>query len=177
MKLEKKIVTPHTAILLLLKLESIMRAKKLFVFFLLSLCSLCLFSAQVAPTPAQTEVAPAPAKEAPTAPAPAPSSHVEPHTVLDQPAVSYESAFFKMLLTLGGLILLVFLTIWILRRLSQGKFGSGGASRTIHILEKRPLSAKSMLYLVQIGSKQVLISESQFEVRKIASLEEITDDA
>jgi flagellar biogenesis protein FliO len=155
-----------------------MNFKKLFYVLTLALCGLSPLSLSAAPLP--TEAAPTTKETAPQVKPPVETPlppQAEPDAVLDQPAVSYESAFFKMLLTLGGLILVVFLTIWLLRRLGQGKFGGAGSSRTIHILEKRPLSAKSMLYLVQVGSKQVLISESQFEVRRIASVEEIGEDA
>ncbi len=61
---------------------------------------------------------------------------------------TYEHALGKMLLTLFGLIVLIFLTLWVIRRLSAGRFSQQMKdSRAIKILEKRPLSAKSMLYL------------------------------
>jgi len=85
---------------------------------------------------------------------------------------SYEGAFIKMLLTLGGLLALVFLTIWILRKMTQGRFGSLGTQKKIHILEKKPLSPKTLLYLIEIDGKKVLISESQFEVRTLLPLTE-----
>ncbi|MBY0529059.1 MAG: flagellar biosynthetic protein FliO [Rhabdochlamydiaceae bacterium] len=126
------------------------------------------------PPPVQEQTTPS---QSATPAAPLPVSGTEPQSELDQPAISYESAFIKMLVTLGGLILLVFLTIWILRRLGQGRFRGIGSQRSIEILEKRPLSAKSMLYIVQIGNKQVLISESQFDVRHIATIDETPEEA
>ncbi len=87
---------------------------------------------------------------------------------------SYEGAFIRMLVTLLGLVALVFATFWILRRLGKGKF-SLGSGRSINILEKRALSPKTMLYLVEMGNKKVLISESQLEVRALTSLEEVPD--
>ncbi|MBS0620602.1 MAG: flagellar biosynthetic protein FliO [Verrucomicrobia bacterium] len=83
---------------------------------------------------------------------------------------SYESAFLRMVLTLGGLIVLVIATFWILRKLGQGrlKMGSG---RGVNVLEKRALSPKTMLYVVEIEGKKVVLSESQLEVRSIATIE------
>ena len=55
----------------------------------------------------------------------------------------------------------------------QFKMGSG---RSINILEKRALSPKSILYIVEIGSKKVLISESQVEVRTLTTIAESSDE-
>lgn len=84
---------------------------------------------------------------------------------------SYEGAFFKMLLTLVALIVFVFLTFWMFRRLSQGRLLSGNNTRSIKIIDKRPLSPKSMLYIVEVGNKRVLIAESHLEVRSISNVE------
>ncbi|MBS0604324.1 MAG: FliO/MopB family protein [Verrucomicrobia bacterium] len=119
--------------------------------------------------PEAAPAAPAPAaldKAAQQPPAPLPSS--------TEMTTSYESAFVRMLVTLLGLLFLVFATFWILRRMGKGKFKMG-SGRTINILEKRALSPKSMLYIVEIGNKKVLISESQVEVRSLATYEEIPD--
>ncbi len=101
-------------------------------------------------------------KAHPSAPAPLPSS--------EEMTTSYESTFIRMLVTLLGLVFLVFATFWILRRMGGGKFKMG-SSKSITILEKRALSPKSMLYIVEIENKRVLISESQVEVRAITPLD------
>lgn len=81
---------------------------------------------------------------------------------------SYEATFIKMLITLGGLLALVFLTIWIFKKIAQGRFGSIGTHKKIIILEKKPLSPKTLLYLIELDGKKILISESQLEVRTIS---------
>jgi len=43
--------------------------------------------------------------------------------------------------------------------------------RAIKILEKRALSPKSMLYLIEVGGKPFVISESQLEVRLVQTLD------
>lgn len=88
---------------------------------------------------------------------------------------SYEGSFIRVIASLVGLILLVVGTFWILKRLGKGRFGKLGSDKMIHILERRPLSPKSVLFLVQVGTKKVLISESQFEVRALASIEPIDE--
>lgn len=108
-----------------------------------------------------TPAAPALETTHPEAPTPLPSS--------EDMTSSYESAFIRMLVTLLGLVFLVFATFWVLRRMGGGKFKMG-SSKTINIIEKRALSPKSMLYIVEIENKRVLISESQVEVRALTPL-------
>lgn len=112
-------------------------------------------------TPSPQTVPAAPGQQAP---APLPSSN--------EMTNSYESAFVRMLVTLLGLILLVFLTFWVLRRMGKGKFKMG-SSRHINVIERRAVSPKTMLYIIEIGDKKVLISESQVEVRALTTIEEV----
>jgi flagellar biogenesis protein FliO len=118
-------------------------------------------------------------KQQTATPTQAPASHTVPDSSEKTPLETtlpkaqsaddaYEHAFIKMLATLAGLLLLVLLTIWALRKISQGKIGGFGVQKKIKVLERRPLSPKSILYLVEIDHKQVLISESQLEVRALA---------
>lgn len=83
----------------------------------------------------------------------------------------YEMAFVKMIVVLIALLTLVILTIWMFKKFSRGRLCTLNYLKSIKILEKRPLSPKSMLYLIEIRGKQVLLSESQFEVRSITTLE------
>lgn len=90
------------------------------------------------------------------------------------PSVSgteYKPAFFKMLLILIALISLIFLTFWIFKRMMRMRVTQANMTKNIKVLEKRVISPKSMLYLVEIEGKRVLISESNLEVRKIKDLD------
>lgn len=100
-------------------------------------------------------------------PAPLPSS--------EEVTSSYEGAFIRMIVTLLGLVFLVFATFWILKRLGKGQFKMG-SGRLINIVEKRALSPKSVLYIVEIGNKKVLIAESQLEVRALSTYEEVPEE-
>jgi len=57
------------------------------------------------------------------------------------------------------------------KKISHGRLRNFNYLKSIKIIEKRPLSPKSMLYLIEVGGKQVLIAESQLEVRTVASLD------
>jgi flagellar biogenesis protein FliO len=88
----------------------------------------------------------------------------------EAPAPEYEHTFLKMLFALVVLIAAIFLTLWLLRRLSQARWIHKKGER-IKIIERRPLSQKSALYLIEVGGKRVLIAESQLEVRRLTDLE------
>ncbi len=123
---------------------------------LLSLLFTPLFSDTLAPPQAPTQV------ETPAVPE---SSLL----TKAQDSSSYEHAFIKMILTLGGLLLLVFLTLWALRKLSHGRMGGFGSQKKIKIVEKRPLSPKTVLYLLELDGKEVFIAESQLEIKTLLS--------
>ncbi len=82
----------------------------------------------------------------------------------------YGSAFVKMFLTLIALILLLIASYWLIRKLVQSRLQRGVGLRAIQILEKRMISPKSMLYLIEVDGQKVLLSESHLEVRKIESI-------
>ncbi len=85
---------------------------------------------------------------------------------------SYEHTFIKTLSILLVLIILIFVTIWMFRRFSFGKFStSNSSSKGIRILEKRALSPKTMLYVLEVKGKKTLIAESQLEVKSLMDLE------
>jgi len=92
---------------------------------------------------------------------------------LSQPMpISYEKAFIKMIVSVVGLMIFVLFTVWAVRKLGRSKWGGFGSSRSIQIIEKKLLSPKSVLYLIEVENKRFLIAESQLEVRRLGSLEE-----
>lgn len=90
---------------------------------------------------------------------------------LEEATDSYKSTFTKMLGSLLMLIAVLVATMWILKRINRGKFRFGN-SQHISIVEKRALSPKTVLYCLKVGGKEILISESQLEVRALTTLEE-----
>lgn len=89
---------------------------------------------------------------------------------------SYETAFIKTIVVLVGLLVLVILTIWMFKKISNGRLRTFNYLKSVKILEKRPLSPKSMLYLIEVSGKQVLIAESHLEVRTVATLDWLGSD-
>lgn len=89
---------------------------------------------------------------------------------------SYETAFIKTIVVLVGLLVLIILTVWMFKKISRGRLRNFNYLKSVKVLEKRPLSPKTMLYLIEVGGKQVLLAESQFEVRNVANLDWLGDD-
>lgn len=81
------------------------------------------------------------------------------------------AAFAKMFLTFVALALLLFATYWFLRKFIQQRNQKGGVHAAIHILEKKMISPKTALYLIEVDKKRILIAESQLEIKRLESLE------
>jgi flagellar biogenesis protein FliO len=121
---------------------------------MIQLLNFLLFGA-VAPAPAEPN---APPLEAPLIPSPV------------EMVPGYEGAFLKMFLVLIALIVGIFFTVWILKKLSQGRWAQGNQNRSIKIIEKRPLSPKTMLYIIDVDGQQSVIAESQLEVKHLMNI-------
>lgn len=87
----------------------------------------------------------------------------------------FQSAFKKMLWMLFALIILVVLTVWMIKRLTNIRLHQNNRYSSIKILEKRNLSPKSILYIVDVDGKRILLSESQMEIRKLETLPTFTE--
>lgn len=96
------------------------------------------------------------------APAPATPTEKPPLPVQD-----YGLAFFKMLMMLLALLAIVLLTVWIIKRWGYGRMGKFKDKQGIHVLERRVLSPKTVLYTIEIEGARILIAESQLEVRAL----------
>lgn len=82
------------------------------------------------------------------------------------------AAFAKMLISLVVLVALLFLSYWFLRRIIHNRLQKGGSQSSIHILEKRMISPKTMLYFIEVENKKILIAESHLEIKRLESFEE-----
>ena len=65
----------------------------------------------------------------------------------------------------------MFVVFFLFKKFSSQRMTQSNHFRSIKILEKRAISPKSMLYLVEIGGKKILLAESQLEIRNVSNLE------
>ncbi len=97
--------------------------------------------------------------------------NTDPETIpTSTPTPDIGAAFVKMLLTFGALIALLFFTYWMVRKLIQFRLQKGVGIPSIQVLEKKMISAKTMLYLVQVDDKKILLAESHLEIKRLESL-------
>jgi|GEM_PF-1705230 len=86
----------------------------------------------------------------------------------------YASTFKRMVVSLVTLIALVAISFYLIKRIMNKRYRGAPETAGIKILEKKALSPKSMLYLVEIDQEKVLISESHLEVRPLQTLKRQT---
>lgn len=79
--------------------------------------------------------------------------------------------FFYMLLMLGMLIGVVLLASHLIKRMTSSRMESLNTTSSIKILERRPLSQRSQIYLVEIEDKKFVLAENPTAIT-IASLEQ-----
>lgn len=68
--------------------------------------------------------------------------------------------FINMLATLGLIVATIFFISWFLKRMVNARIQQVNVSNAIKIIEQRPLSAKSTLYLVEVYDKQLILGET-----------------
>ncbi len=73
---------------------------------------------------------------------------------------NFGGQFVNMLLTLGFVLVLIFASVWLLKKIMRSRLQTLNRSNGIKILERRPLNPKASLYLVDILGKSIVISES-----------------
>lgn len=87
---------------------------------------------------------------------------------------SSSTGFLKIGISFAALILFLFLCVWLLRRVTGSRAGLFSSNKGIKVLERRAISPKSALYLVEVEGKKALISESQLEVKRIIQWDDST---
>lgn len=76
----------------------------------------------------------------------------------------------NMLATLGLILALILFAAWFLKRMMTSRLNQINTSNSIKIVERRVLSQKTMLYVIEYENINVLIAESQNGVAKLAEL-------
>lgn len=73
---------------------------------------------------------------------------------------NYWNEFLQMILSLGTVVIILLFVAWFLRRFINKKVLQGNQSNEIKIIERRMLSPKSTLYLLEVKDKLLLVSDS-----------------
>jgi flagellar biogenesis protein FliO len=101
-----------------------------------------------------------------------PTPEVSPAQITsEQLPANYQHVLIKTVVFIVGTLAIVFLLMLLLKRFSMIRYGNLNHQSYIKVIERRPLSTKTCLYLVQIGNQKVVVAESQLEVKKITEIE------
>lgn len=68
--------------------------------------------------------------------------------------------FIKMIVILGGMVGILLFLSWYSKRMTAQKFEKGNDDSYIKILEKRALSPRSVIFLLEIEGKSILVGET-----------------
>lgn len=88
---------------------------------------------------------------------------------------NYMGQFFNMIFTLAIVLGLIFVSVLFLKKIMRTKMRELNRSTGIKILEKRVLSQKASLYLVDVLGKGIVISESAAGVQLVTEFAQGTD--
>lgn len=77
------------------------------------------------------------------------------------PEIDYKSQFYKTLLFIGFLLIVCFAIILCFRRFNRKRPFSMNREKNIKILERRAISSQTQIFHIQIGDKQLILSESK----------------
>ena len=83
-----------------------------------------------------------------------------------------EGLEFQMLAKLGVVLLLVFPTLWVLRRWMGATEASGGR-KVIHVVETQPLAEGQRLYLVRVQGRHLLLGGGKEGLSMLVELDDL----
>lgn len=84
---------------------------------------------------------------------------------------TYTHEFVNMMISLGVVLTLLIATVWFLKRIMNARHTKLNELHSIQILEKRMLSQKSSLYLIEVHGKTVLIGDSASGIQKVMDVD------
>ena len=86
-------------------------------------------------------------------------------------SAQYEGVMYKTVGSLFLIFIVAFVVVFFYRKVNISQISKLNEIKMIKIIESRPLSPKTMLHVVEMNGKQVLLSESQNEVRSHETFE------
>jgi flagellar biogenesis protein FliO len=141
-----------------------MKEKILHMIVLLTVCLFCPYGYGETTLPENT-IKIAPSTEKSENLDPYLQSHTPPKNYFDLKPDDKEgdrflSEFMNMLTTLGIIVVIILMATWFLKRMVSGKIQQLNTTSLVKVIERRILSPKTSLYLLDIEGKGVILAES-----------------
>lgn len=80
----------------------------------------------------------------------------------------------NMMFTLGMIIGLILIVAWFLKRLVTKRIEQGNENSLVNIVERRTLSPRSMLYIIEIDDRRIVLAESPTGVTRVSDYRKIS---
>jgi flagellar biosynthetic protein FliO len=96
-----------------------------------------------------------------------------PTDLLEEPAAleyNFKGEFTRMMVILGLIVALIFGTTWVIRRLGKGRMRAFSSNSAIRVLERRAVSPKSCIYLVEVEGTKIVVGDSSGGLTGLAVL-------
>lgn len=95
---------------------------------------------------------------------------------VDEPADKFTGELLNMLMTLGFLVAGILALSWILKRMLNAKVQQQNVSSNIKVLERRSLSPKAGIYLIEVLGKTLVIGESPAGFQHLATIDDAEEE-
>ncbi len=92
------------------------------------------------------------------------------------PDMNFGQELAKMLFVLAGIIALLILTVYLLKKFSNQRLVRLNRSTDIEILERRAISPKTTLFIIKAKGRKILFAESHLKIQTIAEFKEAMSD-
>lgn len=79
--------------------------------------------------------------------------------------------FVNMLSTLGVILVVLLIIVWFLKRFNQTRLDQLNTNSSIKVLERRAISQKSVIYLVEIEGSALVFAESVNGITQLTQFE------
>lgn len=86
------------------------------------------------------------------------------------PEDHFMSDFISMLASLGLLVALILIVSWFLKRFLNTRIQSMNTTSAIKIIERRALTPKTSIYLIEVNNRSIVIAEHTHGVTKLSEL-------
>ena len=87
--------------------------------------------------------------------------------IIEEQTSRFTYEFIKMFVILGGMVAVLLAISWYMKRLTNKKFERGNDESLIKVVERRSLSARSIVYLLDVEGKSFVIGETPHGLVKL----------
>lgn len=78
--------------------------------------------------------------------------------------------FFKMIFMLAAVITFLLLTMWFIKRMMNARIEQMNVSSSIKVTERRLLTPKTAIYVIEVDNRRLVIAESSNGVTSLGSV-------